>query len=150
MSRYLIAALIVCALVIWGGWQKIQGQATELDTATDTITRLEAAAKSRKNTQRLLLELDTKHTQELTHAQKTNADLRAAVAAGQRRLSIAARCPAVRTATSTTGLDDGATRADIDPAAAERVVAITIEGDTAIRQLIGLQDYITQVCRTPK
>lgn len=146
MIWYLIAALVACLFLMYGGWQRIQAQAVALNTATERNATLEAAAASRRNTQRLLAELDTEHTQERERANQTNADLRAAVASGQRRLSVPARCPVVRATAGATGLDDAEARADIDPAAAERIVAITNDGDDAIRALSGLQDYVNRVC----
>ncbi|MEE4662729.1 lysis system i-spanin subunit Rz [Pseudomonas alliivorans] len=134
--------LVGLLLALW----RIDHVSTSLTSATNTITTLEAAAESRRNTQRLLLELDTKHTQDLTNAQKTNARLRSAVATGERRLSVIATCPAVRTTASPTGMDDDQARADIDPASAERIVTIANDGDDAIRALNGLQDYITTAC----
>lgn len=146
MTRYLVAALVACLLLIYGGWQKIQGQAKDIDTARDQVATLEAAAESRRNTQRLLLALDTKHITELTNAQADNAKLRANVAAGQRRLSVKARCPAVRATSSTTRVDDAEARAELDPAAAERIVGITADGDEGLIALAGLQEYVTTVC----
>lgn len=146
MTRYLVVALVACLLLIYGGWQKIQGQAKDIDTARGQVATLEAAAESRRNTQRLLLELDTKHTTELTNAQADNAKLRADVAAGQRRLSVKARCPSVRTAATAAGMDDDQARAELDPAAAGRIVGITADGDEGLIALAGLQEYITTVC----
>ena len=146
MIRYLIAALAACLLVIYGGWSHIQGQAKDLAVAKDRNSTLERAAASRRNTQRLLAQLDTEHTKALTDAQTTNNQLRAAVATGARRLSVKATCPVVRTATTATRLDDAEARAELDPAAAERIVAIPADGDEAIVALTGLQDYINTVC----
>ena len=146
MIRYLIAALVGCLLVIYGGWSYIQGQAKDMAIATDRINTLERAAESRRNTQRLLAQLDTQHTQDLIDAQAVNKQLRADVASGARRLSVAARCPVVRAATSAAGLDDAQARAELDPATAGRILAISSDGDEAIRALSGLQDYVTRIC----
>lgn len=146
MNRYLLIALAVCAVAILFGWQHIERQADQLATAREQVTTLENAAESRRNTQKLLATLDTEHTKALTDAQATNNQLRVAVAAGARRLSIKATCPAVRATTGAARVDDAQARADIDPAAAERVVAITNDGDDAIRALSGLQDYVNHVC----
>lgn len=146
MIRYLIAALVGCLLVIYGGWSHIQGQAKDLAVAKDRNSTLERAAASRRNTQRLLAQLDTEHTKALTDAQTNINQLRAAVATGARRLSVKATCPVVRTATTSTRLDDAETRAELDPATAERIVAIPADGDEAIVALTGLQDYINTVC----
>lgn len=146
MTRYLIAALVGCLLVIYGGWSHIQGQAKDLAIAKDRNSTLERAAASRRNTQRLLAQLDTEHTKALTDAQTTNNQLLAAVATGARRLSVKATCPAVRTATTATRLDDAEARAELDPAAAERIVAIANDGDEGLIALRAAQDYINTVC----
>jgi prophage endopeptidase len=145
MIRYLIAALIGCLIIIYGGYQRIQAQSEDLATAKALVTSLNNAADSRRNTQRLLAKLDTDHTKELENAQADNQRLRTAVATGARRLSVPAKCPAVR-ATTTAGLDDAETRAELDPAAAERIIAISADGDEAIQALTGLQDYVTKFC----
>ncbi|AVJ20995.1 MULTISPECIES: lysis system i-spanin subunit Rz [Pseudomonas] len=147
MIRYLIVALAACLVLIYGGWSHIQGQAKDMAVAKDRIDTLERAAESRRNTQRLLAQLDTEHTKALTDAQTTNNQLRAAVATGARRLSVKATCPAVRTATAATSLDDAEARAELDPATAERIVAIPADGDEAIIALTGLQDYIANICQ---
>ena len=146
MTRYLIAALVGCLLVIYGGWSHIQGQAKDLAVAKDRNSTLERAAVSRRNTQRLLAQLDTEHTKALTDAQTTNNQLLAAVATGARRLSVKATCPVVRTATTATRLDDAEARAELDPAAAERIVAIANDGDEGLIALRAAQDYINTVC----
>ena len=146
MNRYLIAALVGCLLVIYGGWSHIQGQAKDMAVAKDRIDTLERAAESRRNTQRLLAQLDTEHTKALTDAQTTNNQLLAAVATGARRLSVKATCPVVRTATTATRLDDAETRAELDPAAGQRIVAIANDGDEGLIALRAAQDYINTVC----
>lgn len=146
MTRYLIAALVGCLLVIYGGWSHIQGQAKDMAVAKDRIDTLERAAESRRNTQRLLAQLDTEHTKALTDAQTTNNQLLAAVATGARRLSVKATCPAVRNATATAGLGDAEARAELDPAAGQRIVAIANDGDEGLIALRAAQDYINTVC----
>ena len=146
MIRYLIAALVGCLLVIYGGWSHIQGQAKDLAIAKDRNSTLERAAASRRNTQRLLAQLDTEHTKALTDAQTNINQLRAAVATGARRLSVKATCPVVRTATTATRLDDAETRAELDPAAGQRIVAIANDGDEGLIALRAAQDYINTVC----
>ena len=144
--NYLIAALVACGVVIYAGWQKIEAQSVALDQATKQISTLEAAAESRRNTIRLLADLDTQHTQERERANQTNASLRADVAAGNRRLSIlATRCTAAGSATAA-GVGHAEARAELDPAAAERIVAIANDGDDAIRQLTALQEWVGKAC----
>ncbi|MGH8387646.1 MAG: lysis system i-spanin subunit Rz [Pseudomonas sp.] len=136
------ALAIGLLLALW----RIDHVSTSLTAAEGTITTLNNAAASRRNTQRLLADLDTQHTQELSHAQAANQQLRTAVATGAHRLSVLATCPAVRATTSTARVDDAEARADIDPAAAERIVTIANDGDDAIRALSALQDYVTTAC----
>lgn len=145
MTNYLVAGLLACGVVMYAGWQKIERQAAQLDQAVGKIETLEAAAQSRRNTIKLLADLDTQHTQERERANQTNASLRADVAAGQRRLSVLATSCAAGSATAT-GLGHAETRAELDPAAAERIVAIANAGDDAIRQLSALQDYVRTAC----
>lgn len=146
MNRYLLIALAACAVAILFGWQHIERQADQLATATEQVTTLENAAKSRRNTQKLLATLDTEHTKALTDAQATNNQLRTAVATGARRLSFKATCPAVRATAGAARVDDAEARVELDPATAERIVAIPADGDAAIIALNGLQDYVRTVC----
>ena len=144
--NYLIAGLLACGVVIYAGWQKIEAQSVALDQATKQVQTLEAAAESRRNTIKLLADLDTQHTQERERAKQTNASLRADVAAGQRRLSVlATSCSPAGSATAT-GLGHAEARAELDPAAAERIVRIANDGDDAIRQLTALQDWVSKAC----
>jgi prophage endopeptidase len=137
------AALIVgLLLTLW----RLDHVSTSLTRAEGTITELEAAADSRRNTQRLLLDLDTKHTKELTDAQAQNKDLLARVGTGAQRLSVPARCPAVRAVTATTGVDDAEARAELDPASAARILTAGNDGDEAIIALTALQDYVNTAC----
>lgn len=149
MTRYMIAALVACGLLMYGGWQKIQRQAGQLDQQAQDIDTLQRAAESRRNTIKLLADLDTQHTQERERANQTNASLRADVAAGQRRLSVlATSCTATGSATAA-GVGHAEARAELDPAAAERIVRIANDGDDAIRQLNALQDYVRTACTGP-
>ena len=147
MTRYLIAALASCLVLIYGGWSHIQEQAKDMAVATDRIDTLERAAASRRNTQRLLAQLDTEHTKALTDVQAKNKAQLARVGTGAQRLSVPATCPAVRAAATATGLDDAETRAELNPATAQRILTTGNDGDEAIIALTGLQDYITNICQ---
>lgn len=146
MIRYLIAALAACLVLIYGGWSHIQGQAKDMAVAKDRIDTLERAAESRKNTQRLLAQLDTEHTKALTDAQAKNKDQLARIGTGAQRLSVPGRCPAVRDTAATAGLGDAEARAELDPAAGQRIVAIANDGDEGLIALAAAQDYINTVC----
>ena len=75
------------------------------------------------------------------------ADLLADIESGRQRLSVLIRQCGSSEATGTTSVDDGAVRAELDPAHGARVIRITRDGDRAIRALSGLQDYVREVCQ---
>ncbi|WPE28070.1 hypothetical protein PshuTeo1_38050 [Pseudomonas hunanensis] len=149
MTKYLLAAIAALSIVSILAFWRLDHVSASLNTQTQRVSELEASERSRKETIRLLGELDTQHTQERERANQTNADLRAAVAAGQRRLSVLAKCP-VGASGTTAGVDDAEARAELDPAAAERIVRIANDGDDAIRQLTALQDYVRTACPAAK
>ncbi|MBY8934226.1 lysis system i-spanin subunit Rz [Pseudomonas fluorescens] len=139
----------ICAVLIVGlllALWRLDHVSASLTRAESAISELEAVAASRRNTQRLLLDLDTKRTQELSDAQAHNNQLRAAVATGARRLSVKAACPAVRTTTTSASVGDAEARAELDPASAARIVATANDGDEAIIALSALQDYVSTAC----
>ncbi|MNC03781.1 Bacteriophage lysis protein [compost metagenome] len=146
MTNYLVAGLVACGVIIYAGWQKIEAQSIALDQATQQISTLKAAAESRRTTIRLLADLDTQHTQERERANQTNASLRADVAAGKRRLSILATSCSATGPASAAGVGHAEARAELDPAAAERIVRIANDGDDAIRQLTALQEWVGKAC----
>lgn len=146
MNRYLLIALAACAVAILFGWQHIERQADQLATARDQVTTLTNAAESRRNTQRLLAQLDTDHTKVLTDVQAQNKALLARLGTGAQRLSVPATCPAVRATPTTAGVDDAEARAELDPASAQRIVATANDGDEAIVALTALQAYVDTTC----
>lgn len=146
MNRYLIAALAACLLFMWGGWQVMQRKSAALAVAGDRIETLELAAESRRNTQRLLAQLDTEHTKVLTDAQAANSKLRADVRNGGRRLSVSATCPSVRDPATSAGLGHAEARAELDPASGERIIGITDDGDQGLIALQAAQAYIDNIC----
>ncbi|EKT4541532.1 lysis protein [Pseudomonas putida] len=149
MTKYLLAAIAALSIVSILAFWRIDHVSASLNTQTQRVRELEASERSRKETIRLLGELDNQHTQERERANQTNADLRAAVAAGKRRLSVLAKCP-IGYSGATAGVDDAEARAELDPAAAERIVRIANDGDDAIRQLTALQDYVRTACPAAK
>jgi len=145
VTKYLLAAIAgLCLVSILAFW-RLDYVTTERDAQSSRIEELEASIESRKNTQRLLTQLDTEHTQERERANQTNASLRVDVAAGKRRLSVLATSCAAGSST-TAGLGHAEARAELDPTAAERIVRIANDGDDAIRQLTALQDYVRTAC----
>ncbi|MDH0639084.1 lysis protein [Pseudomonas sp. GD03860] len=146
MTKYLLAIIAALLVASLGAFWALDHTKAALRDKTLRIEELEASERSRKQTIKLLSELDTQHTQEITRARTENQALLDRIGAGSQRLSVIARCPAVRAASTTTGLDDAEARAELDPAHARRIVAIPAEGDDAIRQLTALQDWVRTAC----
>lgn len=102
----------------------------------------QARAKEKENAE-LHAKVDSQYF-DLANAQVESSNLRADLAAGRRRLSVrtTGTCTSgVPANPAAAGLDDGAARADIDPADAVNIITITSEGDDAIRQLTALQQW---------
>lgn len=150
-NKYVVGAagllLVLAAVWGYGHYQYKQGY-TERDSEAvlaQAVATSNAQASARAKEQeyaKLNARVDGQYL-ELAAAQLEAADLRAAVAAGNKRLS-------VRTAPSTSrvpgspgaaSVDHEATRADIDPGDAVDIIAILARGDEAIRQLNALQDW---------
>lgn len=162
MNRYaLIAAAGLLAGAIAGFVVRDLWADTELATvkadhaeqlqqiATERDAQARRAMQAAIDAEAVVAKIDQTNYEDLRRAQAEIESLRAAVRAGDRRLSIKATCPAGRAsvpeATGTAGVGDGAGRADIDPGAAERIVALTERGDRAIRQLAACQEYARTV-----
>jgi hypothetical protein len=96
---------------------------------------------------------DQQHTRELSDAQRDQAHLRDRLATADVRLSVlldasdsASGCPMPATATPGSVVH-GAPRARLDPAHAQRIIAITDDGDNAMIALRACQAYVQAVAR---
>lgn len=149
MTTQKAAILIVVFIAGWiiNGW-RLDLQFTEYREQQAQLLA-EARKQAAHKVSRLqieLAELDQRHTRSLKDAQSDNERLRADIRNGERRLSVRATCPAMSADSSASRVDDGASRAEVDPATAERVVRVANDGDDAIRQLTALQNYVRDVC----
>lgn len=109
-----------------------------LNLANDTISDMTTR-------QRDVAALDAKYTKELADAQKTISDLRRDVDSGAKRLRVAATCPAVRKATSATGVDD-AGAPELTPDARRNYFGHRDGIATVDKMIHGMQEYITTQC----
>ncbi|CRM39897.1 Bacteriophage lysis protein [Pseudomonas sp. 37 R 15] len=128
-----------------------QGQ---LDAITNEAWRQQKAEQNK----RLAIEQqisvqDQQHAQELSNAQRNQAALRDRLATADVRLSVlldatdtASRCE-VPAAPGGAGVVHAARRAQLDPAHAQRIVAITDDGDNAIIALRACQAYVRAIAR---
>ena len=149
----IVLALIVAAFIgvyFWGhhsatvaGNLKIAQLQQSIQQAT--LKALSDKAATELAHQNAVSELTSKYEGMITNAQAQIDDRNKHIADGSLRLSVPA-APVHRSNVSDTytsaSTTDAATRCDIDPAAAQRLVDITDEGDSAIRQLNALEEYV--------
>ncbi|WP_408980519.1 lysis system i-spanin subunit Rz [Pseudomonas sp. B21-032] len=166
-----IGAAASLALVLWAFWgtyehgrstmdaewqAKSEKQANEFQAereaaAVAVINWQDAEQARRRALEDRLQANDKTHHQELTNAQATQARLRDRLATSDLRLSVLLAAPAqgsgcgVPAASGTGGMVHGAARGELDPAAAQRIVAITDAGDQGLIALRACQAYVREV-----
>lgn len=97
--------------------------------------------------ERRLSSSEQNHYQELKDAQRNQARLRDGLATAELRLSVLLAATdsngrnAVPATTATGGVVHGPTRAQLDPAHAQRIIGITDAGDQGLIALAACQDY---------
>ena len=165
-----LAGLVVLILVLMASaagvtWQvqdwrmgnKLAQQAVLHGDDLAAISNAATAQARAEQGKRLALEQqiagqDQQHTKELSDAQRNQARLRDQLATADVRLSVLlAEDPAsgcnVPSATGAVGVVHAARRAQLDPAHAQRIVAITDDGDNAIIALRACQAYVRAIAR---
>ncbi len=166
----LVALLVLIAALMGGSavgtwkvqdWRYGKQLAEQARLHQDDLTAISSVAATQARTEqekRLTLEQrlsvsDQTHHEALTNAQKDQARLRDRLATSDLRLSVLldATDPAggcsVPAGTETVGLVHGGTRARLDPAHAQRIVAITDAGDQGLIALAACQAYVREVNR---
>lgn len=115
------------------------------DKATEKLILANATIKDMQVRQRDVAALDAKYTKELSDAKKTINDLRRDIDSGAKRLRVAATCPAVRKATSATGVDD-AGAPELTPDARRNYFDHRDGIATVDKMIHGMQEYINTQC----
>nr|WP_280639830.1 lysis system i-spanin subunit Rz [Pseudomonas sp. RGM2987] len=117
----------------------------------DTISSAAATKTKVEQDKRLALEQrlsasEQTHYKELSDAQSNQARLRDRLASADLRLSVlledSASCNPVSATPGASGVVHGKARAKLDPAHAQRIIAITDEGDRGLIALQACQAYI--------
>ncbi|MGL4272026.1 MAG: lysis system i-spanin subunit Rz [Pseudomonas paracarnis] len=123
----------------------------ELDAITGEAWRQQSAELDKRlATEQQLAIQDQHHTKELSDAQRNQARLRDQLATADVRLSVliaedsASSCN-VPTAPGAVGVVHAARRAQLDPAHAQRIIAITDSGDQGLIALRACQAYVRKV-----
>ncbi|AXJ04916.1 lysis protein [Pseudomonas fluorescens] len=152
VALVLIGAGSAWQLQDWRYGKQLADQ-TRLHTETlNQLTMAAATAQQAEQDKRLALEQrlsasEQTHYKELSDAQKNQALLRDRLATSDLRLSVlldagsAGGCSVPATA-GAGGVVHGPIRAELDPAHAQRIVAITNEGDRGLIALQACQAYI--------
>ncbi|AKS09063.1 lysis system i-spanin subunit Rz [Pseudomonas trivialis] len=165
-----LVGLVVLILVLMvgaagGAWQVQEWRMGERLAAQDVLHQADltaignaASAQARaEQDKRLALEQklsgqDQQHTKELSDAQRNQARLRDRLATSDLRLSVlltedSANSCNVPAATGSAGVVHAARRAQLDPAHAQRIIAITDAGDQGLIALRACQAYVRAVAR---
>jgi len=163
-GQVLAAILLAAAIGFGGAWQvkdwrmgkKLSEQAGLHKDDLTSITNAAAAQARAEQDKRLALEQrlagqDQQHTRELSDAQRNQAVLRDRLATSDVRLSVlldaadsASGCNVPATP-GAVGVVHGAARAQLDPAHAQRILAITGDGDQGLIALRACQAYVRAI-----
>ena len=163
-AQILGAILLAMVISAAGAWQvqdwryggRLANQAGQFQSDLDLISAAAAKQTRTETDKRLALEQqlagqDQKHTKELSDAQRNQAVLRDRLATSDIRLSVlldaadsASGCN-VPAAPGAVGVVHGAARAQLDPAHAQRILAITGEGDQGLIALRACQAYVRAI-----
>ncbi|NMX99362.1 lysis protein [Pseudomonas veronii] len=142
----------------WRMGEKLAEQAGLHKDDLAAITNAASAQARAEQDKRLALEQqlagqDQQHTKELSDAQRNQAVLRDRLATSDVRLSVlldaadsASGCN-VPAAPGTVGVVHGTARAQLDPAHAQRILAITGDGDQGLIALRACQAYVRAIAR---
>ena len=163
-----LAVLILLSMAVSFGaaWQvqdwrcdgKLAKQAGQFQTDLAAIGNAATAQARAEQDKRLATEQqlsasDQQYTKELSDAQRNQARLRDQLATADVRLSVlldatdsASGCD-VPTAPGAVGVVHAARRAQLDPAHAQRIIAITDDGDNAVIALRACQGYARGLTR---
>ena len=163
-----LAGLVVLIVVLMAGaagvtwqvqdWRMGKKLAEQAGLYKDDLAAISNAAANqvrteqdkRLATEQALATSDQQHTKELSDAQRNQARLRDQLATADVRMSVLlAEDPAsacnVPSAAGAVGVVHAARRAQLDPAHAQRIIAITDDGDNAVIALRACQAYVRAV-----
>jgi hypothetical protein len=158
--------VVVLALVLIGAgsaWQfqdwrygrQLAEQARLNAETLNQLTQAAAATQQAEQDKRLALEQrlsasEQTYFRKMTDAQRDQDHLRNRLATADVRLSVlldATKGFGMPAASGTGGVDHAAVRARLDPAHAQRIIAITDTGDRGLIALHACQDYINALSR---
>jgi hypothetical protein len=153
VALIVIGAASAWQLQDWRYGQQLAEQARMHAETLNQLTSAGATAQQAEQDKRLALEQrladsEQTHFRKMTDAQRDQDRLRDRLATSDLRLSVlldatdAAKGCGVPATAGTGGVDHAAVRARLDPAHAQRIIAITDEGDRGLIALQACQAYI--------
>ncbi|MCU1779692.1 lysis protein [Pseudomonas sp. 14P_5.3_Bac1] len=159
----ILVLMAVAACVTWQvqDWRydgKLAKQAAQFQTDLDTIGNAATTQARAEQDKRLAAEqrataADQQHSKELSDVQRNQALLRDRLATADVRLSVlldatdsASGCN-VPAAAGAVSVVHAARRAKLDPAHAQRIIAITDDGDNGLIALRACQAYVRAIAR---
>ncbi|WP_129543383.1 lysis protein [Serratia sp. 1D1416] len=116
----------------------------ERDKLQSANSQLSGQLDWQNKTQQAVAAIDESRTRELNDAKRKIDDLQRAVDDGSKRLRIAATCKHA----ATSGVAD-ATAAELTTDARQNYFRLRRQLETTDKQILGLQDYIRDVCLSP-
>ncbi|MEZ0197335.1 lysis system i-spanin subunit Rz [Pseudomonas qingdaonensis] len=132
--------------------KQAEAYGTEREAAVVAVLdQLQQDQERRRALEDRLQAIDQTHYKELHDAQQAQARLRDRLATADVRLSVLLATTAqdggsgVSATTSACGVVHGGARAELDPAHAQRIIAITGDGDDGLRALAACQGYVREV-----
>jgi len=151
-----VAAVAAWQVQDWRMGKKLEEQAGLHKDDLAAISNAAAAQARAEQDKRLATEQqlaasDQQHTKELSDAQRNQALLRDRLATADVRMSVLLKDPAsgcsVPATPGAVGVVHAARRAQLDPAHAQRIIAITDDGDNGLIALRACQAYVKAVSR---
>ncbi|MBC3240933.1 lysis protein [Pseudomonas lurida] len=147
-----LAGLVVLTLVLMTGAAGLAWQVQHWPMVKKLAAQARAEQHKRLTTEQQLSRQDRQHTKELSDAQRDQARLRDQFATADVGLSVLlAEDPAsscnVTSTTGAGGVVHAALRAQIYPAYAQRIIAITDAGDQGLIALRACQAYVRAIAR---
>ena len=115
-------------------WEAMQSQMNESQARQET-ERLEKAMEESRNLHQTVSQMQIQAKKENDDAKRENDLLLTRINRGTVRVSIPSSACVDVSEAGHSGTDDRETRAELDPATAESILAVGRDGDTAIRDL---------------
>jgi len=146
VTKYLLAAIAGLVIVLLLGWHHVSAQNDTIDDQANTITQLDKDKKDLDTKLAARDSVDDQYQQSLKKADDEKRALVAQLGTGARRVYVRAACPKLPDSGSTSSADAGT--AELDPAARQDYADLRSAITATRSQVIGLQNYINQVCRS--